>query len=78
MAKRPRRNTPKVSEPQYKVRKTEDVHVVMPDGVRIALCIWQPDADGEFPTLYAASPYQWEYDQKGPKDWIVRIKKIAS
>ncbi len=82
MAKRPRRNTPKVSEPQYKVRKTEDVHVVMPDGVRIALCIWQPDADGEFPTLYAASPYQWEYDhipadalfpwrETGPVEWYV-------
>ncbi len=82
MAKRLRRKIPKASKPQYKVRKTEDVHVVMPDGVRIALCIWQPDADGEFPTLYAASPYQWQYDhipadalfpwrETGPVEWYV-------
>ncbi len=74
---------PTVSEPRYKVKKTEDVHVVMPDGVRIALCIWQPDVEGEnFPTLYAASPYQWQYDdvpayplfpwrETGPVDWYV-------
>ncbi len=56
MARRPQRNVPKASKPQYKLRKTEDVQVVMPDGGRIALHIWQPDTDGEFPTLYAASP----------------------
>ncbi len=56
MAKRRRRDVPKASTPQYKVTKTEDVQVVMPDGGRIALHIWQPDTDGEFPTLYAASP----------------------
>lgn len=52
----------KVSRPQYKMKKIEDVYVVMPDGVRISCCIWRPDADDRFPTLYAASPYQWEYD----------------
>ena len=45
-----------LGRPRYGVIKTEDVQVVMPDGVRIALCIWRPDGDGEFPTLYAASP----------------------
>src|SRR5688500_16434788 len=74
----------KVSQPEYKVRKTSDVQVVMPDGVRIALCIWQPDVEGKtFPTLYAASPYQWEYDdvpayplfpwrETGPVEWYVQ------
>ncbi len=39
MARRPRRNVPKASKPQHKMRKTEDVQVVMPDGGRIALHI---------------------------------------
>jgi len=83
MARKATRATPTKSEPKYNVKKTEDVYAVMPDGVRIALCIWQPDVEGEkFPTLYAASPYQWEYDEvpaytlfpwreTGPVEWYV-------
>ncbi len=50
------------AERRYKMRIDDDVNVVMPDGVRIACRIYRPDAEGEFPTLYAASPYQYEYD----------------
>jgi uncharacterized protein len=49
-------------ETKYRMRIDDDVNVVMPDGVRIACRIYRPDAEGRFPTLYAASPYQYEYD----------------
>ena len=82
MAKSPRRRTAQASRPKYKMRVDRDMYVVMPDGVCISCCIWRPDADGEFPTLYAASPYQWEYDhvpaytlvpwrETGPIEWYV-------
>jgi uncharacterized protein len=59
-----------------------DIRVTMRDGVRIALCVYRPDADGPFPTLFAASPYQYEYDgnpaypiflwrETGPIQWYV-------
>jgi putative CocE/NonD family hydrolase len=82
LARKTTRANPKKSQPKYKVKKTEDVYVVMPDGVRISCCIWQPDSDGQFPTLFASSPYQWEYDdvpaytlfpwrETGPIEWYV-------
>ena len=52
----------KASRPRYKMKIDDDVYVAMPDGVRIACRIYRPDAEGQFPTLYAASPYQYEYD----------------
>jgi putative CocE/NonD family hydrolase len=59
-----------------------DIRVTMRDGVRIALCVYRPDGDGPFPTLFAASPYQYEYDgnpaypiflwrETGPIQWYV-------
>ena len=70
------------SKPQYKVKFTKDVYVTMRDGVRIALAIYQPDAEGEFPALFAASPYQYDLDylpahpmflwrETGPIEWYV-------
>src|SRR3970040_32983 len=35
----------------------------MRDGVKISLCVYRPDAAGQFPTLFAASPYQYEMDE---------------
>ncbi|MPY70131.1 MAG: CocE/NonD family hydrolase [Alphaproteobacteria bacterium] len=72
-----------VSRPRYRMKTEPDVYVAMRDGVRISCCIWRPDAEGEFPTLYAASPYQWEYDdvpaytlfpwrETGPIEWYVQ------
>ena len=60
----------------------KNVMVAMRDGVRISLCIYRPEADGRFPALFAASPYQHEFDQvpayplflwreTGPIEWYV-------
>lgn len=58
------------------------VYVTMRDGTRIALRIYRPDAEGRFPALFAASPYQYETDdlphsslflwrEVGPVEWYV-------
>jgi len=70
------------SEPNYRMVVEPDIRVTMRDGVRIALCVYRPDGDGPFPTLFAASPYQYEYDgnpaypiflwrETGPIQWYV-------
>jgi len=63
--------------------KTETgIYATMRDGTRIALRIYRPDAEGEFPALFAASPYQYETDdlphsslflwrEVGPVAWYV-------
>jgi len=48
----------KLSQPKYKVRVEKDVFIEMRDGVHVAVDIYRPDAPGEFPALYASSPYQ--------------------
>ena len=55
MAKRARQT-------KYQMKIEEPVYVPMRDGVRIALRVYRPDAEGEFPALFAASPYQFETD----------------
>src|SRR4029453_4305077 len=58
------------------------ITVAMRDGVKISLCVYRPDAPGQFPTLFAASPYQHEMDEvpayplflwreTGPVEWYV-------
>jgi putative CocE/NonD family hydrolase len=58
------------------------VAVRMRDGVNISLCVYRPDAPGRVPTLFAASPYQYEMDEvpayplflwreTGPIEWYV-------
>ena len=58
------------------------ITVQMRDGIRISLCVYRPDADGRFPALFAASPYQYEMDdvpayplflwrETGPVEWYV-------
>jgi predicted acyl esterase len=60
----------------------KDIYVTMRDGVRIALRIYRPQGDGEFPTLFVASPYQYDTDdlpslplflwrETGPVAWYV-------
>ena len=60
----------------------KDVYVTMRDGVRIALRIYRPAGDREFPTLFVASPYQYDTDdlpslplflwrETGPVAWYV-------
>ncbi len=68
---------------KYDIKIEEPVYVPMRDGTRIALRIYRPDADGAFPALFAASPYQFETDdlphstmflwrEVGPVEWYVR------
>jgi predicted acyl esterase len=58
------------------------ITVRMRDGISISLCVYRPDAPGQFPTLFAASPYQYEMDEvpayplflwreTGPVEWYV-------
>jgi predicted acyl esterase len=60
----------------------KNVYVTMRDGVRISVCIYRPEGPGKFPTLFAASPYQHEFDgvpayplflwrETGPVEWYV-------
>lgn len=46
-----------MSEPLYKVIREENVMVEARDGVKIAIDIYRPDAEGTFPGLIAMSPY---------------------
>ena len=67
----------------YNLMKVEKgITVTMRDGVRISLCVYRPDAEGRFPALFAASPYQYEMDEvpayplflwreTGPVEWYV-------
>src|SRR5215210_9277015 len=68
--------------PRYGMKVEKDIAVTMRDGVRISLCVYRPEAEGCFPTLFAASPYQYEYDEvpafplflwreTGPVEWYV-------
>jgi putative CocE/NonD family hydrolase len=68
--------------PQYAMKVEKGITVTMRDGVKISLCVYRPDAPGQFPTLFAASPYQYEMDEvpayplflwreTGPVEWYV-------
>jgi putative CocE/NonD family hydrolase len=67
---------------EYRMKVEKGVTVTMRDGVRLSLCVYRPDAPGRFPTLFAASPYQYEMDEvpayplflwreTGPVEWYV-------
>ncbi|MFC1901945.1 CocE/NonD family hydrolase [Chloroflexota bacterium] len=45
------------SEPKYGIKTEKDVFVTMRDGVRVAVNIYRPDAEGKFPALLAMSAY---------------------
>jgi putative CocE/NonD family hydrolase len=66
----------------HTMKVEKGVTVRMRDGVKISLCVYRPDAPGQFPTLFAASPYQYEMDEvpayplflwreTGPVEWYV-------
>jgi uncharacterized protein len=59
-----------------------DVKVTMRDGVRISVCVSRPASGARVPALFAASPYQHEFDsvpafplfltrETGPIEWYV-------
>jgi len=71
-----------IEAPQYRMKVEKGITVTMRDGVRISLCVYRPDAEGQFPVLFAASPYQYEMDdvpayplflwrETGPVEWYV-------
>jgi predicted acyl esterase len=53
-----------LSEPEYGMRRDDDVPVPMRDGVRL-LAVHRPDSDGLFPALIAASPYPRQIQDLG-------------
>jgi uncharacterized protein len=66
----------------HAMRIEKGLSVAMRDGIRISLCVYRPDAEGRFPALFAASPYQYEMDEvpayplfltreTGPIEWYV-------
>ena len=66
--------------PEHKMKVEKGVTVTMRDGVKLSLCVYRPDGPGSFPTLFAASPYQYEMDEvpayplflwreTGPVEW---------
>lgn len=46
-----------ISQPEYDVVEERDVFVTVRDGVEIAVNVFRPDADGEFPALFAMAGY---------------------
>jgi putative CocE/NonD family hydrolase len=46
-----------VSQPRYSMMVEKDIFVAMRDGVRLAVDIYRPDAEGKFPALLGMSPY---------------------
>jgi uncharacterized protein len=70
------------NEHPKQMRLERDVKVTMRDGVRISLCVYRPQREGRVPALFAASPYQHEFDavpafplflwrETGPIEWYV-------
>ena len=66
----------------YAMKVEKGITVTMRDGVRLSLCVYRPDTAGQFPALFAASPYQYEMDEvqayplflwreTGPVEWYV-------
>jgi predicted acyl esterase len=66
----------------------KDYKIQVRDEIELAVRVYLPSADGEYPTLYCASPYQYETDhlppsslfpwyEVGPFDWYVREQGYA-
>jgi hypothetical protein len=64
----------KLSKAQYVIKDERDVKVPMRDGVKLAVNIFRPDADGEFPALLSMSPYGKEIqtlpEPEAPYHWF--------
>jgi hypothetical protein len=46
-----------LSQPEYAIKRTNDIVVAMRDGVKLKADLLQPDAAGTYPVLIAVSPY---------------------
>ena len=54
-----------LSEPQYGVRRDDNVAIPMREGARLLADVHRPDADGRYPALIAASPYPRQIQDLG-------------
>ncbi len=52
-----------ISQPEYGIKTEKDIYVPMRDGVRLAVNVYRPDAEGKFPALLALSPYGKELQE---------------
>ena len=59
------RNYRNLSEPQYAMVCDQDVPVPMRDGVKLLVDVYRPDAEGRFPSLFAASCYPRQIQNLG-------------
>lgn len=46
-----------LSQPEFEIKRTNDVAIAMRDGAKLLGDLFQPDASGRFPALLAVSPY---------------------
>ena len=52
----------RISQPQYGMVVEKDIYVETRDGARLALDVYRPDAEGEFPALLALGPFGKDSD----------------
>jgi putative CocE/NonD family hydrolase len=75
-------NERRASQPAYQVGSKRDQHVIVRDGARLAVDVFRPFAEGEFPALLAVGPHgkdlvnlaavpQFPFRETGPIDWYV-------
>jgi hypothetical protein len=53
------------SRPLYRVLEERNAWVAMPDGTRLCVDVFRPEADGRFPVLVAVSPYGKDVQHMG-------------
>jgi predicted acyl esterase len=53
----------RISQPRYGIRVEKDILVTVRDGVRLAVNVYRPDADGRFPALLAMGGYGKELQE---------------
>jgi len=59
------RSYPNLSEPNYAIRRTDNVGIAVRDGTTLMADLFQPDADGRFPALLSFSPYPRQIQDVG-------------
>ena len=66
---------PPVPVPGIKV--DENIYVTMRDGIRLAVDVFRPEADGRYPALLSLSPYNKDIQRK-PPHWSHAIELGAT
>ncbi len=54
-----------LSEPSFRIRRTDNVSVSVRDGTILLADLFQPDTDGAFPALVSFSPYPRQIQDVG-------------